>query len=766
MTRVVGYMVGGGKPSLWRLLFVVVVVAQCHLGCIAFVQQSHPPAVPVPPSRLVWHPMDLKHHQQWQHSPSSWTQHHPRSYGSCRSSRPSFSRSRFRLWDSMNRVGDARGAALIVDQVSVSRGSQTILRNLQWRVEPTQSWAIVGSNGCGKSTLLKALLGELSLDEGSIVVANKLKVGYLQQTAVSGSTRTIYEEAASAMTDIQNARDALEQAQSVVAAMMEPDDVALKMLDRATQQFEAVGGYTQEQEVASVLKGLGFTDIYKRCDELSGGWQMRVALARLLLSKPSLLLLDEPSNHLDVNARQWLANYLKNYDNGAMILVTHDVDLLSSVSHIAEITSGTLLVYKSCTYEQYLNEKTRRAMAAQNEYEKNAEKAAKLQAFVDRFGASATKASAAQSRVKQLEKMQLSGLLDAPPESILKERFKPSLTLPEPPRSMGDVLLQLKDASVGYDDDTNNTKVLVSNVNLVITRGMKLLLRGPNGVGKSTILHSLRGTLPLKGGMRIENELLRLGVFTQDLAQELDAHARAVDLVTAHARQDDITISDQTARSVLGRLGLQGDKALRQVKDLSGGEKARVALAMFALKASNVLLLDEPSNHLDVECIEALSQGLSVWGEDDGAVVIISHDRSFCNAIPFTHVGTVEDGKLVVEQRSVRSSDWSLFEGSTVTVEGISVNGGGRKDHNHHSTGTDDDPSDPYHQQMDAEKRKQAFNAPKRISKIEQLLEDAEARIAAIDEEMFANGSNVGKLTELSAKREEQEMKVATLMEL
>jgi ATP-binding cassette subfamily F protein 3 len=657
--------------------------------------------------------------------------------------------------------GDARGAALLLENVAVSRGSNPILTNIDWRVEPSQSWAIVGANGCGKSTLLKALVGDLALDDGTMLVASKLKVGYLQQTAVSGSNKTIFAEAASAMTEIQEARAALERAQAAVVnsdSVGSTDAAALAALDRATQHYEAVGGYTQEQQVSSVLKGLGFDDIFnKRCDELSGGWQMRVALARLLLSKPSLLLLDEPSNHLDVNARQWLARYLKNYDDGAMILVTHDVDLLASVSHIAEITSGTLLVYKSCTYHEYLNEKERRAAAAQNEFEKNAERAAKLQAFVDRFGASATKASAAQSRVKQLEKMQREGLLDAPPEAVMQQRFKPSLKLPDPPRSIGDVLLQLEDAQVGHgSDDDNNSKVLVSGVNLAITRGMKLLIRGPNGVGKSTVLHSLRGTLPLKGGKRTENEGLRLGVFTQDLAQELDANARAVDLATAHARQDNMYITDQDARSVLGRLGLQGEKALRSIKDLSGGEKARVALGMFALKASNVILLDEPSNHLDVECIEALSEGLSNWGAEDGAVVVISHDRSFCKAIPFTHVATVENGKLTVEQRGTRPSDWSLFESSLTPA--IVTNGG------HHGIGSNSSNGDA-EKVIDPEKRKQAFNAPKQISKIEKLIEEAEARIAAIDAEMFANGSDVGKLTDLAAKREAQENKVSELME-
>lgn len=304
-------------------------------------------------------------------------------------------------------------------------------------------------------------------------------------------------------------------------------------------------------------------------------------------------------NHLDAAARKWLANYLKTYDgDGTLILVTHDVQLLESMDHIAEVTpTGSLQVYKSCTYSQYKELKEQRVQASLSEFEKNQKKAAKLQGFVDRFGASATKASAAQSRVKQLEKMEREGLLDEPDEAIVVERFKPTLLLPDPPRAIGDSLLALKDASVGYDD-----KPLVKGVNFDIRRGMKVLIRGPNGAGKSTLLHTLRGTLALIDGDRTENEQLRLGVFTQDLAQELDGEARAVDIVTAYARNDyDIHISDEQARSVMGRLGLQGEKALRQIKNLSGGEKARVALSNFAIKPSNCILLDEVSNHLDQE---------------------------------------------------------------------------------------------------------------------------------------------------------------------
>lgn len=312
--------------------------------------------------------------------------------------------------------------------------------------------------------------------DGKITIGTTQTVGYLQQTAVAGSSRTVFEEAASAMQDISIAREALDRAEAIVSACETPSKEDLQALDRATQRFELVGGYQQEQEVASMLKGLGFQNLTQRCDSLSGGWQMRVSFAKTLLSKPTLCLMDEPGNHLDRNARQWLAQYLKNYQDGSMILVTHDVELLQAMDHIAEINPGGkgLSIYKSCSYSQYMNLKQQRQEAVAKEYQRNSEKAAKLQAFVSRFGASATKASAAQSRVKQLEKMHQQGLLVAP---SVEERFRPRLQLPPPPSAANEVLLELKNAQIGYVLE----EPLISNVNLEIGRGMKILVRGPNG---------------------------------------------------------------------------------------------------------------------------------------------------------------------------------------------------------------------------------------------------------------------------------------------
>lgn len=562
-------------------------------------------------------------------------------------------------------VGDTRGAALLLENIAISRGATPLLKDVNLSVQAKERWGIVGPNGAGKSTLLGALTGTVRMDSGKALVAPKVRVGYLKQSAVSGSVRTVAEEARSEMTVIENARKRL----ALVTELVEAGDYSegtLAEMGEAQEEFELAGGYEQEQLVDTVLKGLGFEpeDSDRRCTDFSGGWQMRIALARLLLSAPSLLLLDEPSNHLDSSARDWLGKYIANY-NGAVVLVSHDVSLLdASVSSIAEINGNTLLEYRGCSYSKYLEEKEFRAMSAQAEYERNLEEAARLQSFIDKFGASATKAASAQSRVKMLEKMKREGKLDPPPVAIVSTGRKPELVLPPPPKPLGQDLLKVENAFIGHDP---NEEPLLKNIDLTISRGMKLLLRGPNGAGKSTLLKALRGNVPhmLIQGTRTENERLRLGVFTQDLAQELDTSARAVDLVTAYARSGDdgdINISDETARSVMGRLNLGGEKPLRKVGELSGGEKARVALSMFALKASNLLMLDEPSNHLDVGCIDALATALSGWGGKDGAIVVISHDRAFCEEVGFTHVGTVMNGSLVLEQRPLEEKDWEQYD--------------------------------------------------------------------------------------------------------
>ena len=372
-------------------------------------------------------------------------------------------------------VGDTRGATLLLEDVAISRGSAPLLQNVDLRFEPGQRWGIVGPNGAGKSTLLGAITGTVRMDSGKSLVGPKVRVGNLKQTAVSGSTRTVGQEAGSEMMDINNARERMERAETAIAGGDTSDEM-LNELEAATEAFGNAGGWTQEQDVDSVLKGLGFTpaDTERPCSDFSGGWQMRIALARLLLSKPTLLLLDEPSNHLDSSARDWLAKYLANYEH-TMVLVSHDINLLEkSINSIAEVAGGTVLKYVSCSYQKYLDEKEFRAKSAQAEYERNMEEAKRLQDYVDKWGASATKAKSAQSRVKMLEKMKKEGKLTPPAEAVVKTNFRPELILPDPPKAIGEDLLVLKNADIGYEEG----QPLLENINLKVKRGMKLILRG------------------------------------------------------------------------------------------------------------------------------------------------------------------------------------------------------------------------------------------------------------------------------------------------
>ena len=453
----------------------------------------------------------------------------------------------------------------------------------------------------------------MSIREGEVLIAKKARMGYLEQKGVSGSTNTVRLEVSSRMDRLAAAIKGMEHAEKVVSEGVTSED-ALKALEEASIEFEAAGGYTSEQKIANVLKGLGFVeeDYDRSVSEFSGGWQMRIALARLLLSEPDLLLLDEPTNHLDKAARSWLGDYLSQYD-GTLLVVSHDVQLLeTAVNSIAEVRGGTVELYKSRNHAQWIVERDERVRAAQSAYEANQKEIARLQSYVDRFGAKTMGATLAQSRLKTIEKLE-DQMPNGDPSLKIKEGPKPFLKLPTPPRG-SQQLLELKGCTLAWpskqlQQEVNDTPVItippipsetppiLTDVNLIINRGSRIVVRGPNGAGKSTLLSALSGKLLPAIGDRIEGDGLALGVFTQDLAQDLDQQAIAVDVVTTKVRQLDPTISDERARSALGALGLTGEKSLRKVGFLSGGEKARVALASFVLIPNNLLLLGDISSH-------------------------------------------------------------------------------------------------------------------------------------------------------------------------
>ena len=428
--------------------------------------------------------------------------------------------------------GDTAGAVMLLKDVRITVGDRDLLVDANLRVEPSETVGLVGANGCGKSTLLRAVAGIRGVDAGDLLVAHRADVGYLEQTAVSGSTRTVAEEARSRMTHIRDAERALADAEASIAASAPNAEVAFLA---AQERWEALGGNTVERRVSDVLSGLGFArEAWDRpCAALSGGWQMRVALARLLLSPAGdsadvgvnggFLLLDEPTNHLDARAKEWLGGWLRSY-KGTVLLVSHDEALLErGVDRLVEVRAARLHGF-SGNYSKFLVERRERRKVAESAAAKASAKAAKLERFVAKNSARASTAAAARSRARQLEGVRedLEALAeetggggdlgDGPGDAR-----RVSLTLPPAPEGAKETLT-LTDAAVGYGGGLDP---LLTGVNLTVRRGDRLLIVGPNGAGKSTLLRSLGGGLRLAAGTLAHGEGARVGYFSQDLAQEL-----------------------------------------------------------------------------------------------------------------------------------------------------------------------------------------------------------------------------------------------------
>ena len=563
----------------------------------------------------------------------------------------------------MQTARDTGGAAIVIEDVDVWAGSSPLILGVNWNVMPNDRWALLGTNGCGKSTLLREIAdsckGEkTSGDDGVIKVLSSLRMGMLEQTAVSGSETTVKEEVMSRMEDYQQARAELDAAEDGCLA---GEQAELDCLEAAQAKFEAIGGYQVEARVSRVLQGLGFepAEFDSRCSSFSGGWQMRIGLARLLLSEPELLIMDEPTNHLDASARRWLGDYVGGY-KGTVLVVSHDEEFVGRASNsIAEVAGGRLELYKSKTYEQYLVERKERQARVRATVEAQERERKRMQGFIDKMGAKASKATQAKDRQNKLDR--LAKLQEASQALLISEQKKPALTLAKPP-ACGMAPLALRGADIRHPLGSVD---IISGAELEVTKGMRLLLRGPNGAGKSTVLKALAGQLSLGVGQRFADERLELGVFAQDLAQELPQEVGALVYVASKVRQADPSLTEEQCRAVMGTLGLVGEKATRPIGQLSGGEKARVALATFCLTPCNVLLLDEPTNHLDVEAIAALLEAI---GKYEGSIVVVSHDRAFSEGIASTHVGYVANGVIDIQERSLRESDWNELDRGVVNV--------------------------------------------------------------------------------------------------
>jgi ATP-binding cassette subfamily F protein 3 len=495
-------------------------------------------------------------------------------------------------------------------------GPKLLFENVNWLITPQDRIGLVGANGTGKSTVMKILAGLDTLDLGECVTQRGITAGYLPQDGLALSGRTVFAECLSVfdrLKDMEREMETLAHSLSDLDHTSEAYSVASERYALIETEFRNRDGYALEAKVGSVLTGLGFPkeEWTKRTEHFSGGWQMRIALAKLLLDQPSLLLLDEPTNHLDLEARNWLEDYLKNYPN-AVVLISHDRYFLDvTVSRIAELWNRGLHFYTG-GYERYLAQKTERRELLQSAYNNQRERIEQLEAFINRFRAQATKAKQVQSRIKELDKIER---IEIPPEEKAIHFSFPQ------PKPSGRLVAEFTGVTKAY-----GTKVVLDDVNFQIERGDRVALVGINGAGKSTLIKLLAGTEPLTRGEYKIGHNVQPDYFAQDQYKELDPNSRLLDDLQSVANGKTVT----ELRSLLGCFLFSEDDVFKEIGVLSGGERNRYALARMLLNPSNFLLLDEPTNHLDLRAKDVLLEAIADF---TGTVVLVSHDRYFIDKL-------------------------------------------------------------------------------------------------------------------------------------
>ena len=509
-------------------------------------------------------------------------------------------------------------------------GHKMLFEGLDWLVTPQDRLGLVGANGTGKSTLMRILAGQETLDYGAISRAKGVSAGYLPQDGLRLEGRTVFAECMSVFSelrDIERELEALTHQMGELATDSAEYQQVAERFHRLDNEFRTRDGYAVEAQVGSVLSGLGFRkeDWTRRTEEFSGGWQMRIALAKLLLEKPNLLLLDEPTNHLDLETRNWLEDYLNAYPY-AYVVISHDRYFLDvTVKKIVEIWNKSVHFYTG-NYDKYLRDKQQRRDSLEAAYRNQRERIEQLEAFINRFRYQATKAKQVQSRIKELEKIER---IEIPAEEKTIHFSFPQ------PKPSGRIVAEFQGVAKSYGQ-----KHVLRDLDFIIERGDRIALVGVNGAGKSTLIKLLAGTEPLSAGEFRLGHNAEPDYFAQDQYKELDPDARMLDDLEHIAPR-----STQTElRSLLGSFLFTEDDVFKPIGVLSGGERNRYALARMLLQPSNFLLLDEPTNHLDLRAKDVLLDALQKF---TGTVVFVSHDRYFIDKLA-TRVFEVADGGVHV----------------------------------------------------------------------------------------------------------------------
>ncbi|MFQ5458205.1 MAG: ABC-F family ATP-binding cassette domain-containing protein, partial [Myxococcota bacterium] len=517
---------------------------------------------------------------------------------------------------------------LQLTKLSKHYGARRVLDEISLMIQGQDRVGLVGMNGSGKTTLLRIMAGVVAPDDGTVSMGRGESAGYLPQEGLEADGRPLLEEVTDACPEVgaceAEIRDIERKLENSAPGDRAQEDLLHRYGDLQTE-FQRLGGYDLDSRAQSILLGLGFAPSDRERDTrtYSGGWQMRIALAKLLLRQPTFLLLDEPTNHLDLEARNWLEEFLAGYP-GAIIVVSHDRYFMDvTVRRIVELWRGKPSIYQS-NYTRFEKERAERIRMAWEAYRKQREEIERIQMFINRFRYQASKAALVQSRIKYLEKLERL----EPPEGRERVHFR----FPQPDRP-GRTVLTLGGASKQYGD----LKVYRS-VDFMLERGAKAALVGPNGAGKSTLLKMLAGVEPLTGGTRKVGHNVTLDYFAQDQSRTLDPAKTVLDTMMSVSPLDMVP----RLRTILGSFLFRGDDVNKRVGVLSGGERNRLALALMLLRPANVLLLDEPTNHLDLEAKDVLLEALLSYS---GTVLFVSHDRHFLDRLS-KHVFEVGDGGI------------------------------------------------------------------------------------------------------------------------